>query len=355
MTQPLPERKAAKALDRNARQTLKATSALLGALTRHEKSTKALYGKARKKNVKIYLDRLPLYALKEVGAGGVRTSLLEKAGVRTIGNILDRGPRRMENIKGIGPHSARTAYQAAKKIQRSAEKKLSVRLDDDVRPKEETKLLHSLMHVREVHVILGGIEREAKEVDRELAVLSKEARPASQLWRRPFLSQARRARVAAAYTTTQNYVQQMHRSGLQAALLEAATKVHKPEKMDDAALWTSYHGEPETLDTLLRSIVGFVPDDAETLPVGAPPERGSGPRDGITTVYRMFDYQNKLLYVGISNRVDMRIEQHRATKEWFWRVDRITTMTYPNRQAALDAEKFAIKTEKPIYNIVHNR
>lgn len=355
MTPPLPDRKEAKAVRRSARETLQATTTLLGSLKEHEGRTRALYKKARDRNIKIYLDRLPLYALKEVGAGGVRTSILEQSGVRTIGTILDRGSRRLQHIKGIGPHSAETAHAAAKRIKRIAEKKLSVRLDDDIRPKEEAKLLRSLMHVRNIHVILGGIERQAIEVDRELAALAKNARPAARWWHRPFLSQARRQQVAAAHRATKNYLSALYNSGLRDALLSAAVKATNPTKADADTMWTAYQDEPETLDTLLRSIIGFVPEDAEQLPVGAPQPSGTGPRDGITTVYRMFDYKDELLYVGISNRVDIRIEQHRASKEWFWRVDRITTMNYPNRQAALDAEKHAIKTENPIYNIIHNR
>jgi predicted GIY-YIG superfamily endonuclease len=355
MTTDLPPRRQAKLVVDAADSSLDATATLLGALKKQEKHTRDLYKKARKQNIDLYLNGLPLYALKEVGASGVRTSILEQAGVHTIGDVLSRGPRRLQHIRGIGPHSAQTAHEAAERIQRIAEKKLSVRLHDDLRPKAETKLLDALMHVRDVHVTLAGIEREAVEVDRELTALVRTARPATRWWQRPFLSKSRRADVASALVAAASYVAAMQENGLAAALAAAARKVETDKPHEPETMWSRYHEEPETFDTLLRSVIGFVPDDAENLPLGAPPQRGPGPRDGITTVYRMFDHQDTLLYVGISNRVDVRIEQHRASKEWFWRVDRITTINYPDRQTALDVEKHAIQTEKPLYNIIHNR
>jgi predicted GIY-YIG superfamily endonuclease/predicted transcriptional regulator len=349
-----PDFTSARSTDRAAKKVVSNTSTLLGALHKHERHTRKLYKKARNKNIEIYLNRLPLYALREVGATNVRTSVLEKAGVRTVGDILSRGPRRLQNIQGVGPHSAKTAYNAAKKIRRIAEKVLSVRLDDDVRPKAEEKLLQSLMHVRETHVILGGIKREAEEVQKELTVLAKKSRPAARWWHRPFLSKQRKIEVAKAYQITQNYLAVMSRSGLDEALVVSAKKVHKAKKIPSETLWGSYHNEPETFDTLLREVVGFIPQDGDKLPLGREPERGPGPRDGITTVYRMYDHKNVLLYVGISNRVDLRIEQHRASKDWFWRVDRIKTEEYPNRATALNVEEKAIKSERPKYNIIHN-
>lgn len=350
-----PDSTTAKKTQREAKEIVASTETLLGALEGHEGSVRKLYSKARKKNIDIYLSRLPLYALKEVGASNVRTSALEKAGVRTVGDVLGRGPSRLHNIQGVGPHSAQTAYDAAKRIRQIAEKKLPVHLDDDIRPKEEEKLLRSVTHVREAHIVLGGIKREAEEVRKELALLAKKARPASRWWQRAFLSKERKRQVVDSHRVTANYVEQMRQSGLYDAIFFAANKVDKIAAVDSASLWANYHAEPETFDTLLRGIIGFVPDDADQLPLGRPPESGTGPRDGITTVYRMFDHREKLLYVGISNRVDARIEQHRSTKEWFWQVERIATVNYPDRTTALNVEKHAIKNEKPVYNIVHNR
>lgn len=76
-----------------------------------------------------------------------------------------------------------------------------------------------------------------------------------------------------------------------------------------------------------------------------------------TWVYRHYDVTGQLLYVGITNNYRLRCEQHADTKHWWWRVDpqRSTTQEFPNRPAALLAEGLAIRAERPLFNVVHNR
>lgn len=74
-----------------------------------------------------------------------------------------------------------------------------------------------------------------------------------------------------------------------------------------------------------------------------------------TTLYRHFDEQGTLLYVGISNDAIYRLKQHAGDKKCW--VDDIASMTierFATRSDAMIAEKNAIKNELPKYNIVHN-
>lgn len=71
----------------------------------------------------------------------------------------------------------------------------------------------------------------------------------------------------------------------------------------------------------------------------------------MTTLYRMFDAQGRLLYVGISARAAMRWEQHRGEKQWWSEVARIEVEHHEDRLAALTAETTAIRRERPRFNI----
>lgn len=71
-------------------------------------------------------------------------------------------------------------------------------------------------------------------------------------------------------------------------------------------------------------------------------------------LYRMFDYSNTLLYVGISQSFFNRVDQHAADKDWFCDVERITAERFGTRQEALIHEKNAIQREKPMHNKMHN-
>lgn len=71
-----------------------------------------------------------------------------------------------------------------------------------------------------------------------------------------------------------------------------------------------------------------------------------------TQLYRAFDSNGVLLYVGISTNCLNRILQHKRTRIWFQRLANLTVEHYPTRELALDAECLAIRIEKPLYNRV---
>jgi predicted GIY-YIG superfamily endonuclease len=71
-----------------------------------------------------------------------------------------------------------------------------------------------------------------------------------------------------------------------------------------------------------------------------------------TSLYRWYDENDALLYVGVSTNVARRAGQH-EDKEWWHRVARSTVEQFDSRGAALDAEATAIQVERPLYNIQH--
>lgn len=68
------------------------------------------------------------------------------------------------------------------------------------------------------------------------------------------------------------------------------------------------------------------------------------------SVYRIYDSDNQLLYVGMSGRVLGRIADHHTTKDWFKDVSRIDIQWHSSKKEATAAEAYAIKSEKPLYN-----
>lgn len=73
-----------------------------------------------------------------------------------------------------------------------------------------------------------------------------------------------------------------------------------------------------------------------------------------TDLYRYFDAEHRLLYVGISFSALNRAIQHKSSAKWWSEQRTMTRETHPTRSAAEEAERRAIATEKPIHNIVHN-
>lgn len=70
-----------------------------------------------------------------------------------------------------------------------------------------------------------------------------------------------------------------------------------------------------------------------------------------TFVYRCYDVDSRLLYVGCSVDPAFRIEGHRKSSWWADRLAYYETEEHPNRDAALDAERRAIYSERPACNV----
>lgn len=71
------------------------------------------------------------------------------------------------------------------------------------------------------------------------------------------------------------------------------------------------------------------------------------------TLYRFYDVEGRLLYVGVTSVGPSRWSDHELHKVWWVRVVRTTVEHYPDRATALAAEQAAILAEQPIHNVVH--
>ena len=72
----------------------------------------------------------------------------------------------------------------------------------------------------------------------------------------------------------------------------------------------------------------------------------------MTTLYRLWTADHSLLYVGITDDLPKRLDEHRADKPWWADVDQVSTEDLPSRRRALEAEARAIFWEQPRHNIL---
>lgn len=71
-------------------------------------------------------------------------------------------------------------------------------------------------------------------------------------------------------------------------------------------------------------------------------------------LYRHFDANGSLLYVGISSSITARIAAHKNSSHWFDDVVTIKIESYETREQVLEAELLAIQTEFPKFNIMNS-
>jgi predicted GIY-YIG superfamily endonuclease len=72
-----------------------------------------------------------------------------------------------------------------------------------------------------------------------------------------------------------------------------------------------------------------------------------------TAVYRFFDAQDQLLYIGITSDPPTRWAAHAREKWWWSKVKRRETTWFPSRAIAHEAEVAAIRAEGPLHNGAH--
>ena len=70
-------------------------------------------------------------------------------------------------------------------------------------------------------------------------------------------------------------------------------------------------------------------------------------------LYRLYDAEDQLLYIGISWSAIARMSQHKAEKPWFGDVARIEVTKCSSRAEATNLERQAIQAERPLHNKQH--
>lgn len=70
-------------------------------------------------------------------------------------------------------------------------------------------------------------------------------------------------------------------------------------------------------------------------------------------LYRHYDKNGLLIYVGISISTAARLAQHRIHSKWFKEIVLITIERFETRSEAYKAEEIAIKNENPKFNITY--
>lgn len=73
-----------------------------------------------------------------------------------------------------------------------------------------------------------------------------------------------------------------------------------------------------------------------------------------TALYRHFDANGELLYVGISINPNSRSASHKSSSDWFSQIHRIDVEWHETRELALEAEKRAIQNGQPKRNKMHS-
>lgn len=70
-----------------------------------------------------------------------------------------------------------------------------------------------------------------------------------------------------------------------------------------------------------------------------------------TALYRCYDNENNLLYIGISLSAINRLSQHKSHSKWFDAIAKVDVEWFQDRDSAILAEMEAVRIEQPKFNV----
>ena len=70
-------------------------------------------------------------------------------------------------------------------------------------------------------------------------------------------------------------------------------------------------------------------------------------------LYRFYNSEGELLYVGVTENFDRRFKEHRSSKDWWPEVSDVR-LSRSNLCDVRAAEQHAIVSERPLHNVMHN-
>ncbi|WP_195210519.1 DEAD/DEAH box helicase [Actinomarinicola tropica] len=214
---------------------------------------------AQNSGVHAQLAQMPIDALKEATDGRLRLGPLEDAGIATVAQVRQAGPRQLEAIPGVGPKTSVQLVAAAAQVEAALRDATRVRFDVDARPTEQTALLDALRQVdlveRHVEPFAPRLEEVAAAIDADVDT----ARLQATRLKRFFAGRRKKEESAAALERLTDLLLSPEMSLLASELSGARAALGAPAE-GPTDVWDDYLARPVVYNGLLAELAGLGPD-----------------------------------------------------------------------------------------------
>jgi SNF2 family DNA or RNA helicase len=197
---------------------------------------------------------IPVARLRET-AKGLRLDAVERAGYRTVADILATNQTALVRRPGIGEATARQVIAAARQVLAASEATARVDFDVAARPPEQTRLL---VHLRRYELAQRAVDRARPMVEwfRSSTVgRRKVAAPAARPWvARLFVGKARKERADQAVDELEHVLAEPRVREFRGWLDEATDEIERPRSTDE--IWADYEANAAQLLGVLGEVTG---------------------------------------------------------------------------------------------------
>jgi SNF2-related domain len=224
-------------------------------------AAKRVFDALREEVVREQIATMPLARIKETTQGRLRLGPIENAGYRTVGAAAAAGHHRLQQIPGVGPHTATQVIAAARQLQAAMVKDVRVRFDPDSRPRLHAALLAELYAYEVAQRSVSPLARDLQALAASLdSVMSKAAPTASRL-RMFFTGRSKKEETRNALGQLDSLMRAPATGATESNLNAALAALGRPRPGTDF-LWDDYEARAVAYNGLLIEI-GELPTDVD--------------------------------------------------------------------------------------------
>ena len=138
------------------------------------------------------LQELPITALRGSAGQGARLSQLQKAGYRTVGDLLTAPSHVLDAVPGVGPRTVQQVMAAARSTERRVRDDTPLRFDPDRPDPGQTRLLATLAALRSAEQVARSLDQPLRMFVNQTSPLIQQAEPAGSRMRMIFSGSRKR-------------------------------------------------------------------------------------------------------------------------------------------------------------------
>ena len=231
------------------------------------------------------LREKPLSVLKDVAGRGVRLNQLERAGFRTVADVLHAPRDHLHAIPGVGPQTVHQVVQAARLAAMQVVRDTHFRFDPDQPDPDQTRLLATLAAVRAADATLSTLREPLQEFTTRTAPLAEEAERATSRLKMFFAGRAKKDAAVQALARLDAILAEPQVRALEQTVVQREAAVD-PTSYPPDQLWRSYREDAASVNAVLSTVGtrrqadegeaarGFIPEELHQQITAVPLDTG---------------------------------------------------------------------------------
>ena len=228
-------------------------AALLGAPTALRESARQQVEILDTEAVAERLRQKPLGSLKDVAGRGVRINQLERAGFRTVADVLAAEAYRLHAVQGVGPQTVQQVVEAARLAAVQVHHDTRFRFDPDRPDPGQTRLLATLAAIRAADATATTLREPLQEFTARTAPLADEAERATSRMKMFFSGRATKNAALHALARLDALLATPTAQALQQTVAQRETAVD-PGSYPPEQLWFGYRTDAASVNAVLSTV-----------------------------------------------------------------------------------------------------